>query len=146
MSKSKKHYKLRLILLRIGSFLASILPLVILMIVKWDTYTATPSKTVKLLAGGVLVAVLIVMNLLHRLKFPNGFVFCVVLLIVLYLLKDLLLDVLIILLLETVGQLIDFLFFSRAIKKTEEARLSQDTADRTVTEMKEVLDEYFGRT
>ena len=144
--KKKPNYRLRLILLRIGSFIVSALPLVILFVVRFDTYTATPAQTVKLCFGGVLALTLILLNVLKRLKFPNGFVLCVTMLILVYFLKDVLVDILLILLMETIGQLIDFLVFSFAIKKTEEERTAQKTADKTTEEIKEVLDGYFGRT
>ena len=53
MEKTKKqpNLKLRLVFLYIGSFIVSIAPLLVILIIRWDNYTKTPGDTFKLCVG-----------------------------------------------------------------------------------------------
>lgn len=52
-SKKQPNLKTRLVFLYIGSFIVSIAPLLVILIIRWDNYTKTPGDTVKLCVGGV---------------------------------------------------------------------------------------------
>lgn len=143
--KKAPNYKLRLAILRTCSFLCSIAPLVICLIAKWDKYTATPDKTVKLCLGGILVVVFIALKALDKLKISSTIVGYGAVFVLAYLLESLLDDLMLISGMALLGELLDVIFFKRSISICKENILVGKTADATSAQVEEVLKKYMGR-
>ena len=92
--KKKPNYKLRLVFLYIGSFLVSIAPLVICLAFNWGDYTKTPGDTVKLSLGGIILATLVFMKVIGKLKMPRRIVSFGIVFVMAYLLQAVLQDIL----------------------------------------------------
>lgn len=143
--KRKPNYKLRLVLLQIGSFLCSVAPLAICLILKWDKYTTTPDKTVKLCLGGILVVVFIALKALDKLKISSAIVVYGAVFALAYLLESLLTDLMLLSGMALLGELLDVIFFKHAIKTCKENILIGKTAAATSAQVEDVLKKYVGR-
>ncbi len=144
--KKKPNYKLRLVFLYIGSFLVSIAPLIICLAFNWGDYTKTPGDTVKLSLGGIILATLVFMKVIGKLKMPRRIVSFGIAFVMAYLLQAVLQDILLLTGMALLGEFIDYMFFQKAIKKTKEDMLVEKTADATTAQVEEVIKKYIGRT
>jgi hypothetical protein len=144
--KKMKIWKLRIkrALLYIGSFLCGIAPLGGWLLYKWDKYTTTPAATVKLCAGGVLVAVFILLAVLGRLKLPGRLWIIGILLGIVYFLEPLLPDLRMILTIALASEAVDMILFRAAIKHTRERITVGKTANATTAQVEEILKKYIG--
>lgn len=134
----------RLIFLYIGSFTVSLLPLLILFIVNWDKYTTSPSDTIKLCIGGIMCLIFAFLILADKLKMPNRIVLCGVLFIIVYLLKAVLEDLLLICAICFISSAVDWLIFQQLIKKTKQDILIQKTANTTTAQVEEAVKKIIG--
>lgn len=140
----KKNLKARLVFLYIGSFIVSIAPLVFCFAWNWEDYTKTPGDTVKLTFGGIMLAVLVFMKVIGKLKMPRRIVSFGIVFVMAYLLQAVLEDLLLLSGMALLGEFIDFVFFQKAIKKTKEDILIGKTADVTTAQVEQVLKKYMG--
>ena len=131
--------------LQVASFLASSAPLAICIILNWDKYTGTPDQTVKLCFGGALGALLIALKAVGKLKIPSAIACYGIVFIMAYLLDRILTDLMLLSGMALLGELLDIIFFSKAIKNTREQILVGKTADATATQVEEVFKKYAGR-
>lgn len=147
MSKEKKKASLQLILilLYIGSFLSSVLPLIICVGVNFDKYTKTPGDTVKLCIGGVIALIFLFLKVIGKLKMPRRIILFGLVFIMTYLLQAILNDLILLSGMALIGELLDFIFFQRAIKNTKERIVIGKTADATTHQVEQVLKKYVGR-
>lgn len=141
--KSKKKLRVRLVFLYIGSFIISIAPLVVVLALNWGDYTKTPGDTVKLCFGGVFALFLIFLKVIGKLKMPRRIVFFGILFLLVYLLKALLDDILLLTGMALAGELIDLLCFQRPIKITKESIMIEKTSDATASKVEEAMKKYF---
>ena len=143
-----KQLKRRLFLLRALSFLCTIGPLVGIFIVNWSSYVQRPADAIKLSFGAVMVVVVLVITALGKLGIPRRIVVEAVLLAMAYFLQPLLTDLVMILGVVLAGEVVDFLFFKQAIKRTSEELLvekaSDRSADKTASKVEEILNNYIG--
>nr|DAQ49155.1 MAG TPA: hypothetical protein [Caudoviricetes sp.] len=144
MKKKSKH-KFRLFMLYVASFLVSIVPLVICFAYHWADYTKTPGDTVKLTFGGIIVATLVFVKVIGKLKMPRRIVSFGIAFIVAYLLQAVLKDLVLLTGMALLGEFIDYAIFQRAIKKTKEDMLIGKTADATTEQVEQVIKKYIGR-
>lgn len=136
--------RVKLIFLQVCSFIVSIAPLIIILALKWNDYTETPSDTTKLCFGGIIIAVLVFIKAVGKLHMPNRIVFFGILFILSYLLQDLMKDFTLIMGMALAGEIIDHVFFQRLIKHTKEAIVIGKTADATSDKIEEVMKKYIG--
>ena len=87
MKMKNRNYKLRLALLYIGSFIVSIAPLLVCLIVNWNEYTKMPQDTVKLCLGGLLALFFIFLKVIGKLHMPRRIVLFSIVFIMVYLLQ-----------------------------------------------------------
>lgn len=142
--KKKMNLKVRLIFLQIGSFIVSITPLIVVLGINWGDYTETPADTVKLCFGGIVVAVLLFMKVIGKLRMPHRIVFFGILFVMAYLLQAILQDILLLSGMALAGEALDCIFFQRAIRITRENILVNKTADATTERVEEVIKKYIG--
>ena len=117
--KKKPNYKARLVFLYIGSFLVSIAPLVICFALNWSDYTKTPGDTVKLSLGGIILAILIFMKVIGKLKMPRRIVSFGIAFVMSYFLQAVIQDLLLLTGMALIGEFVDLMLFQGAIKKTK---------------------------
>ena len=143
--RTMKKLKRNLVFLYIGSFLVSIAPLLAVLIARWNVYTKTPGDTVKLCIGGVICLFFIFLKVIGKLKMPSRIVLFGVVFALLYLLKAILDDLLLLSGMALAGELLDMLFFQMAIRRTKERILIEKTSTATSEKVEEVIKKYIGR-
>lgn len=138
-----KKMKSRLVLLQIGSFIVSIAPLVIVLIINWGKYTKTPGETVKLCIGGIMVAFFIFLKVIGKLKMPRRIVLFGVVFIMAYLLQAIMDDMVLLSGMALLGEFIDMVCFQGFIKKLKENILIGKTANATTDQVEKVIQKYI---
>ena len=139
---------LRLGVLYVLSFLSTVLPLTILFLSRIDCYVAVPAGGLRLAIGGGLIAFLLALKVLGKLRIPSRLTGFAVALLLCYLLEAVLTDLSLILWAALIGEVIDAWILSPWVKRTRDrlarARQASDTADA----IGEVLRKYAreGRT
>ena len=143
---SKKHTlrgeKAKYFFLCMFGFLSSTVPLAALLGMKWDEYTAEPGSGIKLCFGAVMIAVLLALKVLGKLKLPSRFTTMVISLILVYLLEALLADLTLILPVATVGEAVDAFIFAPFAKRCKERIGRMKQADATADRVEELLKQY----
>lgn len=142
--KKQPNLKTRLVFLYIGSFLVSIVPLLVVLILRWDNYTKTPGDTVKLCFGGAICLFFVFLKVIGKLKMPRRIVLFGVVFVMAYLLQALMNDLILLSGMALAGELLDLLCFQHFIKKTKENILIEKTADATTSKVEEVVKKYLG--
>ena len=144
MSKKKPNLKARLILLYIFSFLVSIAPVTVCLILNWGDYVKTPGDTIRLSLGGIALACILFLKVIGKLKMPRRVVAFGIAFIMSYLLQAVLKDLILLTGMALLGEFIDCLIFQRAIRITKENILVGKTADKTTEQVEEVIKKYIG--
>ncbi|MBE6588819.1 MAG: hypothetical protein E7643_01450 [Ruminococcaceae bacterium] len=142
---SLKKERAKLFFLTVGGFLASVLPLCVLFCVKWETYvTSVPGGAVRLSLGGGLIAVLMLLKVLGKIKLPSRLCVMAISLVFVYLLEAVLSDLSLILWVAIAGEAVDaFLFSPFASRVRERIKLAKQ-ADATADRVEEMLKSYIG--
>ena len=135
----------KLYCLYLGSFFVSIAPLLTVLFARWGIYTKTPGDTVKLCIGGGICFIFIFLKVIGKLKMPRRIVLFGVVFGLVYLLKAILDDLLLLSGMALAGELLDAMFFQRAIHATKEAILIDKTSSATSEKVEEVIKKYIGR-
>ncbi len=141
----KPRYKIRLAFLYIGSFIVSIAPLLICLIVNWSRYTKTPQDTIKLCLGGAIAVTFLFLKVIGKLHMPRRIVLFSIVFSMVYLLQAILNDLLLLSFMALLGEILDSVFFQRAIRITKENMLVSKTADKTAEQVEQVFKNYLGR-
>lgn len=139
-----KKMKSRLILLQIGSFIVSVAPLIIVLIINWGKYTKTPGETIKLCIGGSMVVFFVFLKVIGKLKMPRRIVLFGVVFIMAYLLQAIMNDMLLLSGMALLGEFIDMVCFQGFMKKLEENILVGKTANATTDQVEKVIQKYIG--
>ena len=139
-----KKMKSRLILLQTGSFIVSIAPLLIVLIINWGEYTKTPGDTIKLCIGGIMALFFIFLKVIGKLKMPRRIVLFGVVFIMAYLLQAIMDDMILLSGMALLGEFIDLVCFQGFIKKLKENILIGKTANATTDQVEQVIKKYIG--
>lgn len=141
--------KIKLAVLEILSFIVSIAPLAVVLIMNWGKYTKGPSETVRLWIGSFIIIAFVIAKVLGKLKVPPRIVTFAVIFLMSYLMQAVLDDLFLLSGMALLGEALDLIIFRRAIKHIREQvlidRTAEASADRTAEKMREVLNEYIGR-
>lgn len=144
-TKKKLSPKQKLILLKIGSFIISVAPVLIFIVCNWGDYVKTGADIVKLSIGFVIAIILFLLKVIGKLKMPRRVVTYSVICVLCYFLYPLVLDIVYLSALCLLGELLDMCIFQRSIKKLEESIAIAKNADATTAkvseEVKRILDE-----
>lgn len=140
----KRHNRTLLFFLCLGGFLSSVTPLLVLMIVKWDVYTAIPGGSIRLCAGGMFVAALLLYKVMGKAKLPSRLTVFAVALVLSYLLAALLSDLTLILWMSLLGEALDTFLFAPAAKRVRSRIEREKCADATAGRVEELLKNYVG--
>ena len=108
------------VLMQIGGFLVSILPILVAVGVKWNDYTSTTSRSVSLGIGGGVALILIFLKAIGKLpqKIKPIFRYSIALILV-FLLDPLIQDLKLLLGMAIVGEVLDMSIFSWQITKLQ---------------------------
>ena len=140
-----KKLKRRLLWLRCGSFLTSVLPLCIAVAMNaGEWFSTSPAAGIKMAVGAVIGIFLIALKVLGRLKIPSGIVGYGLVFAMCYLLGPVLDDLLLLSGMALVGEIGDAILFRGAIKRTKENITIGKTADTTSTQVEELFKKYVG--
>lgn len=140
--KALRKEKTKLFFLCAGGFLSSTLPLIALLIIKWEEYTAIPGGAVRLCFGGGMIVALIALKVLGKIKLPSRITVMAVVLVLVYLLEALLADLTLILWVALIGEAIDTFLFAPFAKRVRERIAIAKQADATADRVEELLKQY----
>lgn len=138
-----KKDKRKLFFLVLGGFLASTLPLLTLLIIRWEDYTALPGGAVRLCFGGGVIAALILLKVLGKLKLPSRLTVMVVALLLVYLLEAMIADLTLILWVAILGEALDAFLFAPFAKRIRARIAIEKQADATADKVEELLKNYI---
>ena len=127
------------------AFLLSVIPVSVVILSKWDLYTAQPAVAFKLGAGGIMVGAVILLAVLGRLKIGSDVVVLVFTVVILWLLRTILDDLLLLSFVLLCGRVGDKLLTATYVKRFRgelEARDAAERASKTVIDgIKSYLEE-----
>lgn len=126
----------KLLKLYIGSFLVSVLPLVALIIFRWDAYVkSVPAGALRLTIAGAIAVVVLLFKITGHLHIKSHFVWYVGLALFFWLIKSLANDLSLVFICAAIGEGIDEIFFQTAIKKERKQRDMEKQAQIIVDQM-----------
>ena len=128
----------------IGSFLASIIPLGLVVWIHRDEYIATVGQAVKLSIGGIIVAILLLLKIIGKLKMPRRVTVFAMIFILSWLLAVVLQDLMLLSGAALIGEVVDEIFFRHSIKRLDERIHMEKSADVTVQRMEQMMQKYAG--
>ena len=141
---SIKKEKTKLFFLVVGGFLASVVPLLVLLAIKWEEYvTSVPGGAVRLSLGGGMIVALILLKVLGKLKLPSRLCVMVIALCMVYLLEALLRDLSLVLWVATAGEAVDAFLFAPFARRVRERITIAKQADATADRVEEMLKTYM---
>lgn len=126
------------------SFLASIIPLGLVVWMHRDEYIATVGQAVKLSIGGIIVAILLLLKIIGKLKMPRRVTAFAMIFILSWLLAVVLQDLMLLSGAALIGEVVDEIFFRRSIKRLDERIHMEKSADVTVQKMEQMMQKYVG--
>ncbi len=130
--------KNKLIFLYLLSFVLSIAPILTYFIINMDRYVSTTYEGIKLFSGGVILAFILLLKVIGKLKIPSGVCLFGILFVLSYLFSAILQDLMIFSLLALCGEVADSIigiFISREKRRLAEQR----NASLTAKEVERVL-------
>lgn len=126
----------KLLKLYIGSFLASVLPLLLLLIFRLDAYVkSVPAGALRLTIAGVIAVVVLLFKITGHLHIKSHFVWYVGLALFFWLIKSLANDLSLVFICAAIGEGIDEIFFQTAIKKERKQRDMEKQAQIIIDQM-----------
>lgn len=139
-----RRLKWRRFWLVVFSFLASIIPLGLVVWMHRDEYIATVGQAVKLSIGGIIVAILLLLKIIGKLKMPRRVTAFAMIFILSWLLAVVLQDLMLLSGAALFGEVVDEIFFRRSIKRLDERIHMEKSADVTVQKMEQMMQKYVG--
>ena len=139
-----RRLKWRRFWLVVCSFLASIIPLGLVVWMHRDEYIATVGQAVKLSIGGIIVAILLLLKIIGKLKMPRRVTAFAMIFILSWLLAVVLQDLMLLSGAALIGEVVDEIFFRRSIKRRDERIHMEKSADVTVQKMEQMMQKYVG--
>lgn len=147
VKKEKKPLPLpvKRVLLQVFGFLVSILPLLVLLGVKWNDYTQTKAETISLCVGGVIALAIMLVKAIDRMpKNMHPLIKYAILLVLAVALDSVIKDLKIILLAAIVGEVLH-LPFEHFLKKVKLEIDQQATIKAVDNQTKSIIDAIKGR-
>lgn len=125
-----------------GGFLSSTLPLLALLLIKWEEYTDVPGGAVRLCFGGLAIAALLLLKVLGKLKLPSRLAVMAIALVMVYLLEAVIADLTLVLWVAIGGEVVDSFLFAPFAKRAKEKIAIAKQADATADRVEELLKQY----
>lgn len=125
-----------LIKLYVGSFLVSALPLMMLVIFRWNTYVkSVPAGAIRLSIAGIIAAVVLLFKITGHLHIKSHFVWYVGFALFFWLIKSVANDLSLVFICAAIGDGVDEIFFQTAIKKERKKRDMEKQAEIIIEQM-----------
>lgn len=135
--------KIKLILLQMFSFVASIAPLAVTVVVRWGEYVKSPSDSVRLGIGCIFVVLFVILKVLGKLRMPKRIAFFAIVLMMSYLLKPIIDDLILLSAMALAGEFIDAVFFQRKIESIRENIRVGKISDATAKQVETIISKYM---
>ncbi|MBO5440068.1 MAG: hypothetical protein J6A53_05375 [Clostridia bacterium] len=132
--------RFKIFILYLCSFAVSISPLLTYFIVNRDRYICTRYDALKLFSGGLIIAFMLLLKVLKKLKIPSGVFLFSLLTVLAYLLKPIISDLMVLSFLALVGELGDLVI--QAIISREKRKLQ---AKETASAVEDAIVKRIGR-
>lgn len=132
--------RFKIFILYLCSFAVSISPLLTYFIVNKDRYICTRYDALKLFSGGLIIAFMLLLKVLKKLKIPSGVFLFSLLTVLAYLLKPIISDLMVLSFLALVGELGDLVI--QAIISREKRKLQ---AKETASAVEDAIVKRIGR-
>lgn len=132
--------RFKIFILYLCSFMVSISPLLTYFIVNKDRYICTRYDALKLFSGGLIIAFMLLLKVLKKLKIPSGVFLFSLLTVLAYLLKPIISDLMVLSFLALVGELGDLVI--QAIISREKRKLQ---AKETASAVEDAIVKRIGR-
>ena len=139
-----RRLKWRRFWLVVCSFLASIIPLWFVVWIHRDEYIATVGQAVKLSIGGIIVAILLLLKIIGRLRMSRWVTTLALVFALSWLLAVVLQDLMLLSGAALLGEVIDEMFFRKSIKRLDERIHMEKSSDMTVQKMEDMMKKYVG--
>lgn len=133
----------KLYILYIASFIATIAPLAIYVLINKGKYISTVSDSIKLSVGFIMCACLMLLKVIGKLKIPSRIGVYSVVFVLSYLLDAILEDLIVLSFLALLGEIIDAIFFQIPIRRLKESIHNDKIADATTKQIEGVFKQYF---
>ena len=130
--------RLKLPLLYLISFVLSIGPVAVFVGFNIDSYISTTADAIKLSLGGILVAFIVILKVLGKLKIPSRITVFSLAFVISYLLSSLIEDICILLFLALVGEALD-LILGALIKREKEKITNEKIAKETANQLEKII-------
>ena len=124
----------KIFILYLASFLVSVAPLFTYLMIHRDRYFCTKYDAIKLFSGGIIIAFMIILKTLKKLKIPSGVFLFGLICVLSYLLTPIIRDLTVLSFLALVGEIGDLII--QAFISREKSKLK---ASQTAKELKEML-------
>lgn len=134
--------RIKLCLLYLLSFAATVAPIVIYISVNHGKYVKNVSDSVKLSVGFIICAVLVLMKVIGKLKMPSRVVTYSFVFLLAYLLESILNDLIVFSFLALLGEIMD-LVIQIPIRRIKEQIHIGRTADATAERVEQIMEQYF---
>lgn len=138
-----KQLKRRKRLFEVLGFAASILPVAIVILMKWEVYTKDGGG-IKLGAGAILLAVVLAFGIAGRLKIPGDIWVALFILVSAYLLDAVLDDLILLTAMYAAGRLLDRLLFHWYLKRVREVLEERRKGEIAGKAVLDGIKEYLG--
>ncbi len=128
----------KIVLLHILSVVLSVCPVLIFFFINLDLYVTTRYEGIKLVSGGVVLLVIVILKALGKLKIPSGITLYGIMLVLSYLLDAIIADLMLFTFLALIGEILSFI--CDAVIKSFKKKLEREkTAEITANEIKKVI-------
>ena len=135
--------RIKLIAYLAVSFLATTLPVTLVLIINWGRYTGyTTAGSLKIGAGAIIGGVFVLLKLIGKLRMPKRIVLFAIVCAMSYLLQPLLSDLLLISAMALVGEFVDYLFLQTAINGLEERIKAEKISDASAAKVENIIKKY----
>lgn len=135
--------KVKLFFLGCGGFLASVAPLVTVLVLNRERYIRDAGDGWRLGVGGAIVAVLIFLKVIGKLKPPSHITTVALLMLLSWLLSAVLGDLTLLCAMYLCGEGLERIFFYTPIKRLREKMQMEKQADATADRVEELLKNYM---
>lgn len=125
-----KQLKRRKLVAEVIGFLVSVIPVSAVIAMRWDIYTTDHGSAIKLGIGGVMVAAVVLLTVLGKMKPPGDIAVLAFLTVMFWLLRSVMDDLLLLTFMLLIGRVGDKVITNTYTKRVREEITAKDSAER----------------
>lgn len=126
-----------------GAFILSVAPVSIVILSKWRVWVTDPSQAISIGTGGIMVGAVVLLSILGRLKVPGDIWVWTFSLILMFLLKNVINDLLILNAALLGGRVCDKILTATYVKRVKKELEARDVAERTGRSVMDGIKSYL---